>query len=151
MTEQEKNRIGAALLTFAQATERLMTEFLKMQGIELHGKPKMLYNSMVRSVKSARFYYEQFTNTTASVLANEDKDFVRADHLRQDADSIIRIYLRIVNVNNNNFSTESVEDALKGLCADGKREMSEEVINKFNIKVYEKVKEEPASGECPED
>lgn len=134
MTEDEKNRISAGLLIAATATERLMQEWLNMEHGELRGESKMLFNNMQHHVRAARHYYERLTDRIATVLYESDKDSKRIDYMRQDADAMIRFYLRVCNAEANGYSSESVENALRRLT-DGKDNIiSDEMINRFKTK-----------------
>ena len=92
MTEEEKNAISSGVLVSPQMSELFMHEWLKMQNAELTGKPKMIWNNMVRSVQQAQYWHAQFTEYVATVLYSEDKDATRIDQMRKEASDMARIF-----------------------------------------------------------
>lgn len=139
MTQQEKNTIAAGLLVFSTAAEELMHSYLNMQHVQLAGEGKMLFNNMQRAVREARYYYERLNNMFATALVTSDKSFRRADMMRQDADYLIRLYLRLMNLEELGYPSEEVEKTLRRLqdkATENDSEqpsISEQVIDKFRI------------------
>lgn len=137
MTRQEKNAVSAGLLVFATATEMFMKNWLRMENITLVGKNKMLWNNMQRSVKAARFYYEQFMDNVASTIYEEDKDCNRIDQLMQDASDMARMYLTSVNCSQNGYDQQAVIDAMNRLLANEENPdilVGEKVVEMFKVR-----------------
>ena len=136
MKTTEKNQVSAGLLVSAAATEWLMREWLNMEHKCLVGDNKLLFNGMVRGIKTARYYYEQFVDKVQGILVDEDGEALRADQMRMDAADLIRLYLTAANMHANGYSVQSILDALNKTIdkeENPKFPVSREYIDKFIV------------------
>lgn len=139
MTQQEQNTIAAGLMVFATATEELIRTYMNMQQVQLAGESKMLFNSMQHAIRQAKFYYERLNDMFGQVLIESDKNANRFDLMREDADYLIRLYLRITNLNQLGYPNDEIENSLrrlqlKGMSEDNKQpDVSEAVIERFRL------------------
>ena len=140
MTQNEKNFICACALTMAYAAEMAMNQWLKTENCEFHGETKQFYNSMFKAVKTARFYFERFTEKVVGILFDlhgSGDGIARVDKMQQDAAGMNRLFLLIANASANGYPIESIEDAVRR-CIEKEEKpeilVSDEVIDKFRIK-----------------
>ena len=137
MTENEQNHICEALLTYASATEILMTEYLRMQHLRLAGETKQVFNNMSHAIRTAKYYYSRFMNLVAEVQYEDHKDISIIDNMNDDANTFIRLYMYILNATANGYPLENIEKALRELTEkqeDPTIEVSQKVIDKFILR-----------------
>lgn len=138
MTDSEKNAISAGMLVAAKMTEMFLDFWCRMEHATLTGKHKQMFNMMQHHAKSLRYYYEQLTDRTVTVLYDEDKDSKRIDQLLEDAGDLSRIYLTVLNCSQNGYDPQAIIDAMNRLIdhePEPKRIVSNEIIDKFKVRI----------------
>lgn len=138
MTETEKNAISAGMLVAAKMTEMFLDFWCRMEHATLTGRHKKMFSMMQYHAKELRYYYEQLTDRTVTVLYNEDKDSKRIDQLLEDAGDLSRIYLTVLNCSQNGYDPQAIIDAMNRLIdqePEPKRLVSNEIIDKFKVRI----------------
>lgn len=138
MTETEKNAISAGMLVAAKMTEMFLNFLCRMEHATLTGRHKKMFSMMQYHAKELRYYYEQLTDRTVTVLYNEDKDSKRIDQLLEDAGDLSRIYLTVLNCSQNGYDPQAIIDAMNRLIdqePEPKRLVSNEIIDKFKVRI----------------
>lgn len=138
MTETEKNAISAGMLVAAKMTEMFLDFWCRMEHATLTGRYKKMFNMMQYHAKELRYYYEQLTDRTVTVLYDEDKDCKRIDQLLEDAGDLSRIYLTVLNCSQNGYDPQAIIDAMNRLIdhePEPKRIVSNEIIDKFKVRI----------------
>lgn len=137
MTLEEKNAVSTAMLWSCSSAEMLMTEWIRenIRG-ELSGESKMLVGGMEKGVNMAKFYYGQFTEKIATAVFEGNKEMGVFDDMQKNAAAIARITCTILNLCNNGYPIENIEDSLNRILANEKDPellISKETIQRFKI------------------
>jgi len=143
MTQQEKQELVGACFVFAHATEELMRYSLNIDKIPLSHRAKEMWSGMLRSMKSARYYYDQFCDIITSAIFNTSGSTAaqRFDNMRREANQLIRIKLLMDNAEVNGYDLAEIERAIADL-SNGKNDQGvdkihlvpDEIINRFRLK-----------------
>ena len=138
MTLEEKNAVSTAMLWSCSAAEMLMAEWIRenIRG-ELSGESKMLVSGMEKGVKMAKFYYGQFTENIATAIFDGNKEMGVFDDMQKNAATMARITCTILNLCNNGYPIENIEDSLNRILANEKAPellISKETIQRFNVR-----------------